>query len=152
MEPVAQVPCTVVIPYNYLNLIIPIATIIAAVIGGWWVSRINKANSIRAAKYDFLGSILECFEGVYPSITGSNTEIFTILRNAYPRINVAVHKLRSYIPDSEITGYSKAWEDYEEWYKNTNETSMKVHVFYGEGDCPYKVLCGHIEILLSYAK
>ncbi|MCG7499355.1 hypothetical protein MHO82_21040 [Vibrio sp. Of7-15] len=151
MEPVTQVECTVVIPYSYLNLIVPFATIIAAIIGGWWVAKINKANSIRTAKYDFLSSVLVCFEGVYPARAGSNQEIFTVLRSAYPKLNVAVHRFRFYVPASSITSYDDSWNEYEQWYQNNNEQSITVHAFYGEGASPYKKLCEHIKTLLNHA-
>jgi len=149
---IAQIPCTIIIPYNYFNLIVPSATIIAAAVGGWWVYIINKANSIRTAKYAFISSILECFEGIYPARIVSNSEIFASLEAAYPKINIAVHKFRFYVPSNMLPTYDNAWKEYEHWYKSTNESNIMVHVFYGKGNDPYKELRDHIESLLYYAK
>lgn len=150
MEPTIQVEC--IVPYNYLNFVVPAATIISAIIGGWWVFNINRANAIRAAKYEFIGVILTCFKDIYPAQTEPVQGALGIIGNSFATINIAIQKLRFYVNESSLSAYDRAWDEYKNWYKNKiHGEPLTTADFYNPDKSLNIEFCAHIEALLSFA-
>jgi hypothetical protein len=137
---------------SVISFITPIATIIAAIIGGFLLWNVHKANMVRSAKANFITAVYTELEGIYPEGVQRNQNIFQKLHGAQPALLRAASIFRFYLSTKELDEFDNSWDSYIKMYQETTEQAQTVHAFYGEGDSPYKKLCICIDRMLEHAK
>ena len=68
-----------------------------------------------AASREFHDTICSEFKGLYPTPSqwpADEIQIIKILKEKYPRLEIAVHKFRAYLPCFIRTRFDKAWLEY----------------------------------------
>lgn len=140
----------------------PLATIIAAFIGGGWLMFVHWLNMLRTAKAEFRSSVFNVLEGVYPIRTNWNDDVAIALRIGQPKLQRTISIYRYHLCTERIAEYDKAWDDYSKFYRSVSDRSITDHNVLAnlskesgnhtnESD-PYEKLCIHVDKLLSFAK
>ena len=87
----------------------PLATLLAALIGGYLLLYIHRKNARRTATAKYRAALLEAFTGLYPIPTNWPNNIDAHLRGIFPSLQRAIAEYRPYVPWHARKAYDQAW-------------------------------------------
>jgi hypothetical protein len=92
-----------------LDIPAPLATLLAALVGGLLLLHVHRKNARRAAAAKYRAALLEAFTGLYPVPANWPGDIDSHLRRAFPLLQRAVAEFRPYISWRARRSYDQAW-------------------------------------------
>lgn len=87
----------------------PAATLLAALIGGWFLLYVHRKNARRTAAAKYRTALLEAFAGLYPIPTNWPPNIDSHLRQIFPQLQRAVAEFRPYVSWRTRRSFDAAW-------------------------------------------
>jgi len=139
------------------NLYIIIGAILLACFSAYLTYRNFAKNRYAAASIKFRSSVLEILAGLYPIPTNwpkRGLDIDPVLRNAFPKLQVAVAEFRPYLAWFRRWRFDRAWFIYR-LGKEGREIDKQDHLQYigfASTPNPEKTFKRNVDALLSFAK
>jgi len=93
----------------------PIATVVAALVGGGFVLYVDRRNAYRVASVKFRAAVLAALSGLYPHPANwprNVRSIDEVLRRAFPALQASVDEFRSFVPRDRQPAFDQAWRIY----------------------------------------
>jgi hypothetical protein len=102
--------------------IIVSAPILGALIGGLILFQVHRYNAFKSASEKFRSTVLKELEGLYPTPAkwpSREMQIVQILRDKFPKLEVAVTEFREHLSCTKRKRFDEAWLKYnKEYYYN----------------------------------
>jgi hypothetical protein len=92
-----------------LDIPAPLATLLAALVGGLLLLYVHRKNARRAAAAKYRAALLEALAGLYPIPTNWPSNIDSHLRQAFPQLQRVVAEFRPYVPWHARRSYDQVW-------------------------------------------
>ena len=88
---------------------VPLATLLAALLGGLLLLYVHRKNARRAAAAKFRSSLLSAVAGLYPVPSNWPGSIDSHLRQVFPALQQAIAEFRPYVSWHSRNSYDHAW-------------------------------------------
>ena len=146
---------------SYLLEIITHPAILAALIAGLILFQVHRYNAFKAASTKFRNTILQELEGLYPTPAkwpSEDIHIINILKDKFPRLEIAVTEFRGHLGFFIIKRFDKAWREYHEnyskYYPHADKGYLNDKLVYDvDTTQTYKESFKHnVDALLKFAK
>ena len=138
------------------TLLVVLATLLAALIGGFFLLHVHKQNAYRFASVKFRAAVLDALSGLYPlpsSWPNDTLAIEPMLRAIFPRLQAAIAEFRPFVPWYCRRAFDRAWLRYRSATEREIDYQCYLHYipFHGNPD-PEQTLKNNVDALLSFAK
>jgi len=87
----------------------PLATLLAALVGGLLLLHVHRKNARRAAAAKYRAALFESFAGLYPVPSDWPGNIDSHLRQLFPALQRTMAEFRPYVPRRSRKSYDRAW-------------------------------------------
>jgi len=136
-----------------LEVSAPVATLVAALIGGLFLLHVHRLNAFRAASTKFRAAVLEIFKAIYPAPSRWPENVDSFLRNVLPGLQSAVTEFRSFLPWYRQRAFDRAW------FRYRCATGRKIdiqcyhhYMDFSDQPDPKETFKRNVDAMLSFAK
>jgi hypothetical protein len=110
----------------------PVATLLAALVGGLLLLYVHRLNAKRTASAKFRAALLQAFSGLYPIPSNWPENIDAHLRGIFPVLQAAVAEFRPFVFWFHRRSYDAAWLKYHcSTGRSVDAKSQVYHDYYG---------------------
>ena len=113
------------------NIPAPVATLLAALLGGFLLLYVHRKNARRTAAAKFRASLLGAVAGLYPVPSNWPGNIDSHLRHIFPVLQQAVTEFRPYVSWYSRRSYDRAWFVYRLGHDSREIDKQLYHQYMG---------------------
>jgi hypothetical protein len=132
------------------------ATIVAGLMAAYFLFRVHRLNSFRAAATKFRESVLKELLGLYPHPTQWPADITARLRGVFPALSASAEEFIRHLPKKEQPSFAQAWFNYHHGTGRDVDSNCYLHYITSDGSSgPHdgkKAFHENVSQLLSFAK
>lgn len=135
-----------------MELTPPTATILAALVGGLLLLRVQRRNAFRLASTKFRTAVTSALKEIYPLPANWPSDIDAYLRERFPSLQAAVAEFRPHVGLMKRRAFDRAWQRFRNAYGRPQDVQV-YHHYVGFTDMPEptKTFQANVDSLLSFA-
>jgi hypothetical protein len=135
-----------------MDISAPLATLLAAFVGGLLLLYVQRRNAYRAASSRFRAAVLGELQAIYPLPAQWPKDIDSFLRTAFPKLQAAVAEFRPHLAWFQRRRFDAAWSKFRNAYGRPQDVQVYHHYMdFDDQPDARGTFRANVDLLLSFA-